>query len=59
MNKIQIDREMKIMLLKALKNGYFEVADLERLAALLRKPDLRSIEEKRAELSALLKQIRM
>jgi len=31
MNNIPIDREIKLTLLKALKNGYFELSDIENL----------------------------
>ena len=31
MSKFRIDRETKIVLLNALKNGYFEASDLENL----------------------------
>ena len=37
MKQIKIDRETKIALLKALKNGYFELSDLEHLTANLYK----------------------
>jgi hypothetical protein len=37
MNKIEINRETKIVLLNALKNGYFELSDLENLTAYLYK----------------------
>ena len=34
--KIEISRETKIMLLKTLKNGYFELSDLETLIGYIR-----------------------
>ncbi|GHV56584.1 hypothetical protein FACS1894182_03430 [Bacteroidia bacterium] len=37
MNKIEINRETKIVLLNALKNGYFELPDLENITAHLYK----------------------
>ena len=52
---IKMSRETKLILLKAMKNGYFEKQDLSHLIH-INSPQ-KSIEEKRAELEELLKHI--
>jgi len=55
--KIQISRETKIVLLKAIKNGYFETSDLENILTVinsgLSKEDIKEL-QKRAGMEEII-----